>query len=224
METNNSNNGYSNNNSENNHNYQNNSYYLNNTQCNMQKDTLKSNSLVSSLIFSLCISLVLILGFIIAAYMKMPSYFRPDFTDLLFNEITIKSLIIVFTISEAILLLQSVLLLIASRIFSNCYCDFFSALNVSLKSFKVPAILLIASLIGALVHPLVTCVFIIISIMLLLINLYEGTRNLLSLPDNKVLLITSISIILNYGIIIWVSMTMVKSYIEDLFYDLLYFF
>lgn len=218
METNNSNNGYSNNN------YQNNPYYSNNTQYNMKKYTSKLNPFVSSLIFSLCISLVLILGFIITIYMTIPGYFNPDFTDFLFNKITLKSLITVFTISEAILLLQSVLLLIASRIFSNCYCDFFLALNVSLKSFKAPVILLITSLLGVLIHPIVTCVFIIIAITLLIINLYEGTKKLLGFSDTKILLISSISIILNYGIVLWVNMNMVKSYIEDLISDFLYLF
>lgn len=192
-------------------------------QNNMYHSHEMTNPVILSLLFSLCISLVLTLAGVIVAYTILAEFFSPDFFELLFNEVTLKSFIIIFIISDSIILLQATLLFIASKIFGNCSPNFFMATDISLKAFKLPIILIGASLIFVKVHYFITALFVLTAILLLVINLYEGSKKLFQLSDSKVLLITPICIILNYGIIAWVTTNYIKSYIEDLMSNFLFF-
>lgn len=189
-------------------------------QNNMYHSHEMTNPVILSLLFSLCVSLVLTLAGVTVAYTIIPEFFRPDFVDLLFNEITLKSFVIIFIICDAIILLQATLLFIAATIFGKYSPNFFMATDISLKAFKLPIILIGCSLIFIKVNYSITALFILIATTLLIINLYEGSKKLFQISDSRVLLITPICMILNYGIITWVCMNVLKAYIEELLYSL----
>lgn len=174
------------------------------------------NPIISSAIFSLCVAAVLILIGSIIVKESMSYFYSPSLIDILFEEVTIKAFFIIFLISESLLLLQAALLFGTSKFFAKNICNFYDFITVSLNAFRPFIILLGLAIVGAHITPIITIVLLITALVIFLIKLYEGTKNLFS-PQNKLIFIVPVSIFLNYGIIIWISINSIQSYIENIF-------
>lgn len=196
------------------------------TKSMFSKSNVKSNlSLKESAIINGILSVLVPVAVLLAgsSYIRtMTSYFKPSYSDLLFNSASLKVILISAITYMATSYILPGIIFIANRLFSITDTTYAECASISCKAAVMPVLLCAIGSLFALLHFAIAAIVLIIAFYLYIFQIYEYSKEVITTGKVKGIFGISIAVLLNWTIAILLEgllmYAMVRDFLENLFW------
>lgn len=196
------------------------------TKSMFSKSNVKSNlSLKESAIINGILSVLVPVAVLLAgsSYIRtMTSYFKPSYSDLLFNSASLKVILISAITYMATSYILPGIIFIVNRLFSITDTTYAECASISCKAAVMPVLLCAIGSLFALLHFAIAAIVLIIAFYLYIFQIYEYSKEVITTGKVKGIFGISIAVLLNWTIAILLEgllmYAMVRDFLENLFW------
>lgn len=182
--------------------------------------SLKESAIINGILSVLVPVAVLLTG---SSYIRsMTSYFKPSYSDLLFNSASLKVILIsAITYMAASYILPGIIFIV-NRLFSITDTTYAECASISCKAAVMPVLLCAIGSLFALLHFAIAAIVLIIAFYLYIFQIYEYSKEVITTGKVKGIFGISIAVLLNWTIAILLEgllmYAMVRDFLENLFW------
>ena len=182
--------------------------------------SLKESAIINGILSVLVPVAVLLTG---SSYIRsMTSYFKPSYSDLLFNSASLKVILIsAITYMAASYILPGIIFIV-NRLFSITDTTYVECASISCKAAVMPVLLCAIGSLFALLHFAIAAIVLIIAFYLYIFQIYEYSKEVITTGKVKGIFGISITVLLNWTIAILLEgllmYAMVRDFLENLFW------
>ena len=182
--------------------------------------SLKESAIINGILSVLVPVAVLLTG---SSYIRsMTSYFKPSYSDLLFNSASLKVILISAIIYMATSYILPGIIFIVNRLFSITDTTYAECASISCKAAVMPVLLCAIGSLFALLHFAIAAIVLIIAFYLYIFQIYEYSKEVITTGKVKGIFGISIAVLLNWTIAILLEgllmYAMVRDFLENLFW------
>lgn len=196
------------------------------TKSMFSKSNVKSNlSLKESAIINGILSVLVPVAVLLAgsSYIRtMTSYFKPSYSDLLFNSASLKVILISAITYMATSYILPGIIFIVNKLFSITDTTYAECASISCKAAVMPVLLCAIGSLFALLHFAIAAIVLIIAFYLYIFQIYEYSKEVITTGKVKGIFGISIAVLLNWTIAILLEgllmYAMVRDFLENLFW------
>ena len=182
--------------------------------------SLKESAIINGILSVLVPVAVLLTG---SSYIRsMTSYFKPSYSDLLFNSASLKVILIsAITYMAASYILPGIIFIV-NRLFSITDTTYAECASISCKAAVMPVLLCAIGSLFALLHFAIAAIVLISAFYLYIFQIYEYSKEVITTGKVKGIFGISITVLLNWTIAILLEgllmYAMVRDFLENLFW------
>lgn len=182
--------------------------------------SLKESAIINGILSVLVPVAVLLTG---SSYIRsMTSYFKPSYSDLLFNSASLKVILISAITYMATSYILPGIIFIVNRLFSITDTTYAECASISCKAAVMPVLLCAIGSLFALLHFAIAAIVLIIAFYLYIFQIYEYSKEVITTGKVKGIFGISIAVLLNWTIAILLEgllmYAMVRDFLENLFW------
>ena len=182
--------------------------------------SLKESAIINGILSVLVPVAVLLTG---SSYIRsMTSYFKPSYSDLLFNSASLKVILISAITYMATSYILPGIIFIVNRLFSITDTTYAECASISCKAAVMPVLLCAIGSLFALLHFAIAAIVLIIAFYLYIFQIYEYSKEVITTGKVKGIFGISIAVLLNWtrailleGLLMY---AMVRDFLENLFW------
>lgn len=182
--------------------------------------SLKESAIINGILSILVPVAVLLTG---SSYIRsITSYFKPSYSDLLFNSASLKVILISAITYMATSYILPGIIFIVNRLFSITDTTYAECASISCKAAVMPVLLCAIGSLFALLHFAIAAIVLIIAFYLYIFQIYEYSKEVITTGKVKGIFGISIAVLLNWTIAILLEgllmYAMVRDFLENLFW------